>query len=114
LSGEPPPTTVPDMVYEVANLHPEMAFDFALAHWDVMEGLIEPSVRPRYMTWLIYRSTDVKMIAKLESFADKHIPVNARKDVRKAVALLRYLARVRNERLPEVDRWLKGRRDGME
>ena len=45
---------------------------------------------------------------RLEAFADAHIAPSAQGDVRKARAQIEYSARVRRERLPEVDRWLAG------
>ena len=42
-----------------------------------------------------------------QHFALAHIPEGARQDLRKSEASIRYASRIRDTRLPEVDRWLK-------
>ena len=51
-------------------------------------------------------ATDLKLLDKLESFAAAHIPADARQDVRKAEAGVRYRAKIRSNRLPEVTQWI--------
>jgi aminopeptidase N len=110
LSDEPPPTTVPSIINVASGRHPEMAFDFAVAHWDKIGPTIEPASEQLYMPRLLITSSDLKLIAKLDAFAKDHIPASARQDVDKAASLIRYLAKIRTERLPEVDRWVQGQR----
>jgi hypothetical protein len=43
----------------------------------------------------------------LEHFAEGHIPPDDRQELRKAAANVRYLAMVRDDRLPEIDRWIQ-------
>jgi hypothetical protein len=106
VSGEPPATSVPGMVRSVSGRHPRLAFDFAVAHWDLIANLLEPSTQSGYMPRLIGNASDLALIAKLDAFAKDHIPADARQDVMKSEANVRYLAKVRTDRLPEVDRWL--------
>ena len=47
--------------------------------------------------------------APLDAFAKAHIPPDKRLDVRKTQASLRYRARIRRERLPELERALRER-----
>lgn len=106
LSGEPPPTTAPAIIREVSRRHPALALDFVAAHWVQVSGLLEPETRPSFAPRLVDGSPDKALIDKLNTFADAHIPANARQDQRKAVASIRYLASVRDARTPEVDHWL--------
>jgi aminopeptidase N len=106
VSGEPAATTVPGMIRSVSNRHPELALDFAVAHWDQIANLLEPSTQSGYMPRLIGNASDLALIAKLDAFAKDHIPGNARQDLMKSEATVRYLAKVRADRLPEVDQWL--------
>jgi hypothetical protein len=48
----------------------------------------------------------VKLIVKLDAFAKEHIERTARGELRKTEAGIRYLSKVKQERLPDVDRWL--------
>jgi len=107
LTDEPPVTIAPGIISAVANYYPELAFDFATSHWDQVGKMIEPTTRSRYVPRLIQSAVDAGLAAKLDAFAKDNIPESAMQDVRKADALVRYVAKVKNERLPEVDRWLK-------
>jgi aminopeptidase N len=108
LGGEPPATTRPAIVAGAAFDHPALVFDFVQAHWDVIGGWIEPTAQARYVPRLAANASDPLMIDKLEAFARDHVPAGARRDLRKSVANIRYLASIRKDRLPEVDRWLQG------
>jgi aminopeptidase N len=109
LSGEPPPTVGPDMVTSAADYHPQMAADFAIAHWDALRAFIEPASQARFVPLLLSRGRDLRMIQTLDDFAARYLPANARQELRKAEAKIRYLADVRTRRLPEVDAWIAER-----
>ena len=49
------------------------------------------------------------MVAKLKAYAEAHIPLAARMPAIRAMAKIAYYAKIKKERLPEVDRWLAGR-----
>jgi hypothetical protein len=51
-------------------------------------------------------SADLKTIDTLNTFAATHAPANARQEYVLASARIRYVAKVRATRLPDVDRWL--------
>jgi aminopeptidase N len=106
LSGEPPATTVPAMIQAAGIRHPGLALDFTVAHWDRIRPLLEPSYQPSFAPGLVYEASDQALAERLQAFADAHIPANARSDLRKALANIRFLAEVRRSRLPEVDSWL--------
>jgi aminopeptidase N len=105
-SGEPPATTMPGMIRMVSVRHPALAFTFAAAHWDQIAKVLEPTSQGSYMPRLIGNASDATLIPKLDAFAKDHIPESARQDLRKAEATIRYLAKVRAERLPEADKWI--------
>jgi aminopeptidase N len=107
LSGEPPTTMVPEMIAVAAHQHPDMALDFAIAHWDKLTVSLEPTTQAAFVPRLVLSASDIRLIGKLNAFAAAHIAADARQDVRKSVSNVRYLASIREQRLPEVDRWLK-------
>jgi aminopeptidase N len=107
LSGEPPATTGPDMLSVAADRHPAMVFDFAVAHWETLSPLIEPASQPRFMPGLLTDTSDLNLIAKLDVFASGHIPSDARQDLHKTESNIRYLAKIRRERLLAVDQWIR-------
>ena len=106
LSGEPPATSVPDMISMASRLHPQTAFDFAVGHWNQIVSLLEHSIRLNYVPHLAGGASDLKLIDKLNAFAEQYIPSGGRLDLRKSESNIRYLAKIRKDRLPEVDQWL--------
>ena len=107
LSGEPPTTMVPEMISVAAYQHPDMALDFAIAHWDKINLSLEPATQAGFVPKLVRSAWDIRLIDKLNTFAAAHIAADARQEVRKSESNVRYLASIRNQRLPEADRWLK-------
>jgi aminopeptidase N len=105
-SGEIPPTFAPDIVGSVAGRHTQLALDFAIGNWDKLSKMIEASSAFNYMPTLATNSADLVTIDKLDKFAAAHVPENARQDYVVANARIRYLARIRDTRLPEADRWV--------
>src|ERR1700676_4836453 len=95
LSDEAPVTTRPAIVRATADFFPEAALDFAIAHYDALEGSIEPASRSRYVPSLAAKSNDLRVLGKLHSFAAEHIPEGARDDEVKAEANIRFSAKVR-------------------
>jgi aminopeptidase N len=114
LSGEPVATTVPAMIEAVSIRHPGLTLDFAAAHWDRVSVLLEPDYRPAYVPGLVMGASDPAVAGRLAAFADAHIPASARREERKALANIRLLAAVRQDRLPEVDRWLAAGAGGVD
>ncbi|HEX4386204.1 MAG TPA: M1 family metallopeptidase [Myxococcales bacterium] len=106
VSGEPPVTSPPGMIREAGVLHPDLALDFAVAHWTWLAKLIEPSSQASYLPRVVAAGSDVKLNLKLDAFAKDHIEPTGRRELQKTEAVIRYLAKVKQERLPEVDRWL--------
>ena len=110
LTGEAPATMRPAIIGSVSEYYPEMAFEFTEAHLDAINAMLEPDSRNEFAPRLAGTSTDPAMIAKLEAFAEAHIPATARQATVKAEATIAYAAKVRSERLPEIDRRLKRHR----
>jgi aminopeptidase N len=105
-SGEPPATVAPDIVRSASVRHPEAALDFAIANWQKLSAMLEPNSAAQFVPVLTRTSADPKSIDKLQAFGAANVPPGAGQDFRRATARIRYLAKVRTERLPEVDRWV--------
>ena len=106
LTDEPGVTNSPAMIARVARTHPELAFDFALAHLEQVNARIDASSRSRYFPRLAAGSAQPQMIAKLQAYAQANLPAGARGDADSAVAGIAYRIKLRAERLPAVDAWL--------
>ncbi|MBG6220718.1 MULTISPECIES: M1 family metallopeptidase [unclassified Janthinobacterium] len=106
LTEEPGVTNSAAMISRVSRTHPELAFDFALAHLEQVYARIDASSRSRYVPRLAAASAQPDMIAKLEAYAQAHLPAGARGDADSSVAGIKYRIKLRAERLPAIDAWL--------
>jgi aminopeptidase N len=109
ISDEPSATVASAMVSDVAEEHPELAFGFALAHFERLNVRLSDSVRPRFYPGLATTSNDPGMVDRIDRFATASIPPWSRQSAHAAMAQVGFRADVVRERLPEVDAWLRTR-----
>jgi aminopeptidase N len=107
LTDEPGETNTADMIGTVAILHPDLAFDFAVAHREALAARMEEGVHVRFFPDLASNSLDAAMIGKLQAFARDHIDPTLRRDTDNAVNNIEYRRRIHDQRLPQIDAWLK-------
>jgi aminopeptidase N len=106
MTDEPGATISAGMLGGVAGEHPDMAFDFAIAHMDQVNTRVDAPSRSRYFPELGSGSADAMMISKLTKYADAHLAPEARRSVDIAVAGIKFRIKLRAERLPAIDAWL--------
>ena len=106
LTAEPGVTNSAGMLQAVGGLHPDMAFDFALSHYQAVLEKVDYSSRSRFFGSLGERSFDPEMINKINQYAKTHLPSNARRAAKTSVANIAYRIKIRKERLPEIDQSL--------
>ncbi|MGF6495989.1 aminopeptidase N [Luteibacter sp. 621] len=107
LTDEPGATNSAALIRGVSRLHPELAFDFAVAHKDQVDKFVDSTSTARYYPAIATSALDLKMIDKVQAFATKYIAEGSRRDADTTVATIRYRVMVRDQRLPAVDAWLK-------
>lgn len=107
LTNEPGPTNSASMIVTVAYRHPELAFDFALAHRSQMDKLVDTTSRGEYYPRLVSSSLDPSIIEKMHAFEQANIAPSSRRVANTVVANIQYRIGVRKERLPDIDAWLK-------
>jgi aminopeptidase N len=106
LTDEPGVTNSASMVARVAQSHPDMAFDFAIANIGKINERVDATSRSRYFPRLASQSSDPSMIDKVNSYAGANLAPTSRRDADTAIAVIKDRIRVRNERMPEIDAWL--------
>jgi aminopeptidase N len=106
LTPEPGETNSAAMISAVSRLHPDMAFDFAMANLTAVQGKIDASSRSRYVPRLGRMSTDPAMIGKMNAYAEANLAAGSRGDAANTVAEVSYRIKVRKERRPAIDAWL--------
>jgi len=106
LTDEPGATISAEMISRVAATHPDMAFDFAIAHLAQMDRLVDNSSRSRYLPSLASGSADPAIIGKLNAYADANLAPSARHDVEIAIAMVKLHMQVRSSSQPDINNWL--------
>jgi aminopeptidase N len=106
LTDEPGVTLSAAMVARVAEDHPDLAFDFALANIARIGQRVDSSSRSRYFPRLASGSADPAMVGKLNAYAGANLAPGSRRDVDTAIADIQYRIKLRGTRLPEIDAWL--------
>jgi aminopeptidase N len=110
LTEEPGATNSSQLISSVAGVHPDLAFDFAVANHARVERIVDASSRSRYVAGLGAGSADPTMIDKLTRYAEQYMTPQSRAPADRAIAAIRDRIRVRTERLPDITRWLAARR----
>jgi aminopeptidase N len=85
--------------------HPDMAFDFATANAELVNGLLETSTRSSFIVGLASRSNDQAMIAKVEDWAAKNLPEGSRGPATRAVTAIKNRAAYADRLRPAVTAW---------
>ncbi len=109
LTDEPGVTNTPAMIADVANLHPDLAFDFAMAHMAAINERIDASSRSSYFPALASKSHDPATIDKVNAYAKANLAPGARRVAETVVASITDHIRVRRDRLKAIDEWLAQR-----
>jgi aminopeptidase N len=106
LTDEVGETNSASMVSRVSELHPELAFDFALAHVDLINEKVDSNSRSRYFPDLASKSSKVHMIEKIKAYARKYLAADSRRSADEVVAEINTRIVKRKHVLPSLSGWL--------
>ena len=109
LTDEPGATNSAGMISGVSWEHPDLAFDFAVAHREQVDKLVDSTSRSRYYPGLGNAARDLAMVDKIKAFADKYIAATSRRDAEQVMAGIQTRVKLRAQRMPQIDAWLKQR-----
>lgn len=107
LSSIVPEQLTSSMIAAVAEIHPQLAFDFAVERYADIAPRLDSFSRITYVPTLAAEGVDRTMERKLLQFAGKQLGGQGRESVERALSLIRYNDEVRRERLPRIDAWLQ-------
>jgi aminopeptidase N len=107
LSNEPGATNSAAMIAGASRLHPDLAFDFALANRARVARFVDASNAPQFYPGLGASSLSAAMPTKIADYAQRDVPADARRAAESVIAAVRNRIGVAKERLPEVDAWLR-------
>ena len=106
LTDEPGATNSAGMIRTVAGLHPDLAFDFAVAHREQIDTKVDSTSRSRYYPRLANNSLDPAMAGKVHAYAQAYVAPGSRRASENAIANIKYRVGVKKDRLPAIDAWL--------
>lgn len=106
LTEEPGATNSAGMIASAAYRHPDLAFDFAMAHRAQVDQLVDTTSASRYYPALGGSSNDPAMIGKINAYADAHVAAGSRRAAETVVANIKYRQMIRSKQLPAIDAWL--------
>nr|WP_315484414.1 M1 family metallopeptidase [uncultured Undibacterium sp.] len=106
LTEEPGLTISAGMIRQVADNHPDLAFDFAIANIAKVNDRVDATSRSRFFPGLASSSSDAKMIDKLNAYASSHLDSSARGELDTVIAGIHYKIKVKQERVPAIRAWL--------
>ena len=112
LTSEPGATNSAAMIGTVAELHPDLAVDFAMAHLAAVNARVDATSRSRYFPHLATKSADPAMITKLRAYAAANLAAGSRRETENVIINIAERIRLRRERLPAIDAWLAAPRLG--
>lgn len=107
LTDEPGATNAASMISAVAREHADLAFDFAVAHREQVDKLVDSTSRARYYPGLGSSSKDLKMVDKIKRYADQYIAPTSRRAAETVMTGIQTRVKLQAERLPQIQAWLK-------
>jgi aminopeptidase N len=78
----------PTILHAVADEHPDLAFDYAVANADLINSFLEASTRAGYIVRLGAGSNDPAMPGKINAYAEKNLPAASRGGAKRALATI--------------------------
>ncbi|MBB4726946.1 M1 family metallopeptidase [Xanthomonas arboricola] len=110
LTAEPGATTGASMIDRVASRHPELAFDFAVAHRTQVDTLVDSTSRARYYPGLGMDSAELATADRIKAYAEQYIAPTSRQAADNAVNTIQTRVKLRAASLPQIKAWLKARK----
>ncbi|MGQ7440606.1 hypothetical protein ACTGZS_11945, partial [Streptococcus suis] len=94
------------LLRSVAGSHPDMAFDWALANRDLVNGFVEESQRSGFIPSLGGGSNDAAMPGKIKAYAEKYLPEASRGTAMRTLSLMAVRKDMAERLRPAVALWL--------
>lgn len=107
LTDEVGETNSASMIGRVANLHPELAFDFAMAHYDAVSKKLDVLSRTRYFAELASNSVLPSTVTKIREYANKRLAPQSRRSAEEVIASIETRIKKHKRMRPSVLDWLR-------
>jgi aminopeptidase N len=100
----------PDMIADVAILHPRLAWDFVAANREKLDPRLDPLAALQFVARLAGGGHDATLQRDLRAYIDRDVPSDLRSVSEAQYLRLSERLMIRSERLPELDTWLRSNR----
>jgi aminopeptidase N len=107
LAPETPKVAAARIIGNVAVDHPEQAFDFAVLHEQAVLEQVDGSSKWAYIPSLAATSTDRALAHKVQTYAGRSVPADARESSRRVIASIEIRAGVKERQTPALETWLR-------
>ena len=104
-SDEPTVPNRANLLRAVSGEHPAMAFDWAMAHADAVNALVEKSSQPGFIVSLAAGSGDLALAERVRAYADRALPAEARQGAVKAITSIQNRAHMRKVEVGPAAAW---------
>ena len=94
------------MISTAAKEHPELVFDYAVAHEKAVLDLVEASSRWAFIPELADTSADPALARQVRAYADRSVPKGAQQEAERVIADIMFQAEVRARQRPAVEAWM--------
>ena len=106
--GPDVPTTIgPVLIQVAASNHPDLAWRFAQSRQKDISARLDPSQQMSFAPSLLGSASDARLADQLKGYAQRAFDASGRRDSERIESSIRHRARIRTDRLPEIDRWLQ-------
>ena len=94
------------LLRSIAGGHPDLAFDWAVAHRAAVDGWLEESTRASFIPLLGAGSSDAAMAAKITGYAERNLAEGSREPARRAAAGIAVRRATADRLRPATAKWL--------
>ncbi|MCC4617225.1 M1 family metallopeptidase [Xanthomonas campestris pv. asclepiadis] len=109
LSDEPTGNIGVRVLVAVSRQHPDLAFEFSVAHLQQVNALIAAS-QSNFYPRLANGSANLQTAEKVREYAEKNLDPTSRGDAEATIAAIQTRAKLRERRVPQIQAWLEARK----
>lgn len=101
------PSQGPQMITTIAERHPQLAWRFAAEHQRELGERLDSLSRVEFQPNVAANGYDRQMLGDLRRYIDTQVPADVRRDVEGDYLRLQERIRLREQRIPDLDAWLR-------
>jgi aminopeptidase N len=105
LTNEAPVPVRSSIIANVSGEHPDLAFDWAVAHKTEVNAILEESSKSEFIVGLATGGSSIALANRVVAYANANLPASSRAPARQSVALITYRAGRKAVQGPGIAAW---------